>query len=597
MGQLIQELKRRNVIRVAVAYAVAAWILIEVTSTIFPILSLPTWSVTLVTVFLLIGFPLVLVFSWAYEITPEGIKKEKDVERSELITRETAKKLDIAVIVLLLLAMGGLVVDRLIPDATTPATEATANSVAVASVPDQSIAVLPFADMSPEGDQEYFSDGISEELLNVLAKIPGLRVVARTSSFQFKGENRDIIDIGQKLNVAHVLEGSVRKAGSQIRVTAQLVDATTGFHLWSETYDRELENIFAVQDDISAAIVKALKVRLLDDQAEDLLAASTAPEAFEAYLLGKHLLGRDFTVAGIRSAAEQFERAVSIDPNYAPAWANRSLALRALAIATGTATAPSEKAYREAREYAERAIELDPDLDIAYRALGLISLDQFEFVAAKQNFERALSIGPGDAENIRVDAYLMLHAGQVEAAVSRVQESLELDPLSIGTLYGLAMNQIDLNNLADAEATLTRMETINSADARVPIVRSGLALRGGQFSVAIEHAEQIPDSRDYLKYMYLTEAHNKLGEQELADQYLKLLIDRFGGFAGREIAQVYAQRGEPDRAFEWLDRGWKAGDPGVTQINFDWRFEPLKEDPRFDAFVEKIGLKAIMTTD
>jgi TolB-like protein len=244
MGQLIQELKRRNVIRAAVAYAVAAWILIEVTSTIFPILSLPTWSVTLVTIFLLIGFPLVLVFSWAYEITPEGIKKEQDVERSESITRETAKKLDIAVIVLLILAMGGLVVDRLIPDATTPATEATADNVAVASVPDQSIAVLPFANMSADPDNEYFSDGLSEELLNLLAKIPELKVAARTSAFAFKNKDTDATEIAKQLRVAHVLEGSVRQSGDRIRVTAQLIDASNGYHLWSKTWERTLTDVF-----------------------------------------------------------------------------------------------------------------------------------------------------------------------------------------------------------------------------------------------------------------------------------------------------------------------------------------------------------------
>jgi TolB-like protein len=283
--------------------------------------------VTLVTVFLLIGFPLVLVFTWAYEITPEGIKKEKDVERSESITRETAKKLDIAVIVLLILAMGGLVVDRLIPDATTPATEATADNVAVTSAPDQSIAILPFADMSPEGDQEYFSDGISEELLNVLAKIPGLRVVARTSSFQFKGENRDIIDIGQRLNVAHILEGSVRKSGNKLRITAQLIKADDGFHLWSESYDRDLDDIFAVQEEIATAIIGALKVELALVAGEAvrptvIQAANTA--AYEAYLLGRELIrlrGRQ----NLEAAVRHLERSLSLDERFAPAHAQLAI--------------------------------------------------------------------------------------------------------------------------------------------------------------------------------------------------------------------------------------------------------------------------------
>ena len=271
MGRLIQELKRRNVIRVAVAYAVSAWLLIQVSDTVFPMLKLPEWTATFVAVLLIIGFPIALIFAWAYELTPEGIKLEKHVVRDESISHLTGRKLDFAVIATLVVALGYFAFDKFVLDPSRDAElmQTTAEVVieqatetGKSGIPDKSIAVLPFVNMSSDPEQEYFSDGISEELLNVLAKIPGLRVAARTSSFQFKGENRDIIDIGQQLNVALVLEGSVRKAGLQIRITAQLIDARNGFHLWSETYDRELENIFAVQDEISAAIVGALKEHL-----------------------------------------------------------------------------------------------------------------------------------------------------------------------------------------------------------------------------------------------------------------------------------------------------------------------------------------------
>jgi TolB-like protein len=301
----IKELKRRNVIRVAIAYAVAAWLLIEITATTFPILKLPDWSVTLVTVFVLIGFPLALIFAWAYELTPEGLKKEKDVDRSESITHITGRKLDFAIIAVLAIAL-----------VFFASTHQWGSETGNAETADKSIAVLAFADLSREGDQEYFSDGISEELLNVLAKIPGLRVAARTSSFQFKGENRDIIDIGKQLNVAMVLEGSVRKADLQIRITAQLVDARSGFHLWSETYDRELANIFAVQDEISAAIVEALKEHLgLQVEAAPRMIAAANNDAHEAYLRGRHLVVQR-TKATIEGAVREFERNWRLRPSF-----------------------------------------------------------------------------------------------------------------------------------------------------------------------------------------------------------------------------------------------------------------------------------------
>ena len=253
---LFNELKRRNVFRVGIAYIVMAWLVLQVADVILNNITAPGWVFHVLLLFLAIGFPFAVFFAWAFELTPEGLKKEKDVDRSKSVTRITARKLDYVVIAVLVLALAYFTFDKFVLDPLRDA------ELVQATTADKSIAVLPFVNMSNDPEQEYFSDGISEELLNVLAQFPGLQVAARTSAFQFKGQNRDIAGIAKQLHVNHVLEGSVRKAGNRLRITAQLIDADSGFQLWSETYDRELDDIFAIQDEISAAIGDALMIEL-----------------------------------------------------------------------------------------------------------------------------------------------------------------------------------------------------------------------------------------------------------------------------------------------------------------------------------------------
>ena len=290
---VIAELKRRNVFRVAALYLVAAWVLLQVGDLLFGLLGLPAWSNKLLFAGLVLGFVPALIFSWVYELTPEGLKREHEIERNASITAATARKLDLIVVGLLVIAIVVVAVERFIPrTAPIPAATDAASGASSAEAPVQaaakSIAVLPFADMSSGKDQEYFADGLSEELLNLLAKLPELRVIGRTSSFQFKGRNEDLRVIGEKLNVAHILEGSVRKSGEKVRITAQLIRAADGSHLWSETYDRTLDDIFVVQDDIAGEVVKALKLTLLGTA----LTTRSKPQDSEAYNLA--LQGRFF---------------------------------------------------------------------------------------------------------------------------------------------------------------------------------------------------------------------------------------------------------------------------------------------------------------
>ncbi|KPK58033.1 MAG: hypothetical protein AMJ59_16815, partial [Gammaproteobacteria bacterium SG8_31] len=313
-----EELKRRNVVKVAVLYIVASWLILQVADVLSSLLPVPEWTGALVFLFLALGFPLVMTFSWVYELTPEGLKREQD-----------GRKINIVIIVMLVLAIATVVVDRLLPR-QVPAVETAAVEESAAPgqadpsqlaaekfapPPDRSIAVLPFADMSPDKDQEYLSDGLSEELLNLLAKVPELRVASRTSAFSFKGKDVKIADVAAELNVAHVLEGSVRKAGNRVRITAQLIDAGTDVHLWSETWDRTLDDVFAIQDEIAANVVDELRVTLLGEAPT---IEETDPEAYNLFLQARHL-GRQGSGESMLRAVDLLKQVLAMDPDYVPA--------------------------------------------------------------------------------------------------------------------------------------------------------------------------------------------------------------------------------------------------------------------------------------
>src|SRR5262245_61529425 len=311
------ELKRRNVYKVAVAYGVAAWLTIQAASIFFPAFNAPQWAMQIVILILVVGFPIALVFSWAFEITPEGIVRESEIDPAKSIARKTGRKIVAITAVVAVIATGLFVfrmvgTDRRAGRSGDSEIEGRRN----ASLPQKSIAVLPFVDLSQAHDQEYFCDGISEEILDALAKVEGLRVVARTSSFSFKGKNADVGEIAQKLNVQNILEGSLRREGNRIRVTAQLVSARNGFHIWSDTFERELQGVFAVQDEITRSIVDALKMKLAVVPPAH---ARQNTEAYDLYLQGLYLSNKS-DEESLRKSLSLFQRALDIDPNFARAW-------------------------------------------------------------------------------------------------------------------------------------------------------------------------------------------------------------------------------------------------------------------------------------
>ncbi|MEJ2258405.1 MAG: hypothetical protein P8X98_15715 [Woeseiaceae bacterium] len=388
MNELLNELKRRNVFRVGVAYVVIAWLVAQVAELALDSFDAPSWVIKTILLLLALGLPAVLFFAWAFELTPEGLKKEKDVDRSQSITQQTGRKLNTTIMVMLVVAVGVLLFDKfaLRSDAPPPAVQETA-------VNDNSVAVLPFVDMSPARDQEYFTDGLTENLLHALAQVRELKVAGRTSSFAFKGQNQDLREIGRQLNVSNILEGSVQKMGERVRITTQLIETEGGYHLWSETFDRDLTDIFSVQDEIATAVAGALRENLLG---ETTISAGYSGnfEAYNAYLLGLSY-EKEKNFESWNKAEEQFRLALELDPNMALAWAALS------GVYSSQTGFGSEFAtgYERAREAALKAINLDPNLPEGYVALSRVQISHdWDWDGAEASLRRAQALRPGDSE-------------------------------------------------------------------------------------------------------------------------------------------------------------------------------------------------------
>lgn len=463
MSQLLQELKRRNVFRVSVAYIVVAWLIIQVIETVSDPLGLPDWTEAFFIVLMLAGLPVIVLFSWAFELTPEGLKKTREVDASESVTAVTGKKLNNTIIVVLVLSLSYFLWER--QGLVERAEQAPEHTAEVTETSGQaSIAVLPFVNMSADPDQEYFSDGISEELLNLLAKIPDLRVPARTSSFQFKGQNLDISEVAEQLNVKHVLEGSVRKADVRVRVTAQLIEAETGYHLWSDTYDRELDDIFAIQDEISAAIVTALSETLgLEVDAAPHVKGAANPEAYNAFLLAQHQV-KERTKTDLESAIPNYERALELDPNYAPAHAGIGLAWYLLSATDSTyGTMPLEESLAKAMPHIETALGLDGELPEALGVMGLTLDARQRFEEAVPYYEKALALNPSLTDVRNWYSQTLGALGRQDASLAEMEKAYELDPLSVLTLNNYT-NELLLRRRFDAVGpVLDRLTQIDPA--------------------------------------------------------------------------------------------------------------------------------------
>ena len=439
---LFNELKRRNVFRAGIAYVVSAWLLMQVADIMLDAFELPEMAMRLIIVMLAIGLPVVLAAAWAYELTPDGIMREKEVDRSQSIAPQTGKKLNNLIFSVMALAIAYFAYDKFMPSQSIGEAlgEATSWSASGPGQEHPTIAVLPFVNMSSDPEQEYFSDGISEEILNVLAQVRGLRVAGRTSSFAFKGRNEDLRQIGDTLGVEHILEGSVRRSGDQVRITAQLIQVKDGFHLWSETFDRQFIDIFAIQDEISAAILQQLKAQLLDG--DSIAVSRTDTAAFDLYLQAR-LRMRERTENSLLTAVETLDKAIAADPSFAPAWAQRGIASIFLSKGPGFyGSIPAEQATSEGKRYLDEALHLNPKLAEAMAGMGLYYFARNDSEESISYLKRALAINPSliDALNWLNVGYMAL--GQIRDSLAVSEEIRLRDPwLCVSELLRICLFQ------------------------------------------------------------------------------------------------------------------------------------------------------------
>ncbi|HET7292314.1 MAG TPA: protein kinase [Vicinamibacteria bacterium] len=448
-----------------------------------------------------------------------------------------------------------------------------------------SIAVLPFVDMSPARDQEYFADGLAEELLNSLARTPGLRVAGRTSSFQFKGRNEDMRVIGRLLNVTTLLEGSVRKAGARIRITAQLVKVEDGFHLWSETYDRELDDVLAVQDDIARAVSGALKLTLLGGGATPPAAGSKSAASYNLYLQGRHIQARR-TKADLERASDYFRQALELDPGYARAWLGLANS-HALLAASGDVT-PAD-GYAKARSEAEKALELDPGLAEAHATLGwILTGHDWDWDGAEAAYRRALALDPANPMVLRRAATLRATLGRFDEAIELDRRAIDLDPLSVACHYNLGLHAWYAGRPAEAEAALRKVLELNPEYPLAHLMIGLIRLTASRPDEALRETEQEKDHAWVLYGRAL--AHHALGRSREADSALADLLDLKRDTWAYQFAEIHAYRGEADEAFAWLETAHARRDSGLSDIKGDPLFGRLEGDPRFARFLEKMRL-------
>jgi len=594
---LFNELKRRNVFKVGVAYVIISWLVAQVLQLVFESFGTPDWVMKTVLVLLATGLPFVLFFAWAFEITPEGIKRESEIDRSKSITTQTGRKLNNAIVVVLVLALGYFAVDKFVLSPARDAAlveaakqeiqqqEAVRDAASTETQPDKSIAVLPFVNMSGDEENEYFSDGLTEELLNALARIKELKVTGRTSSFAFKGKNTDLREIGQMLGVAHILEGSVRKANDRVRITAQLIKAEDGYHLWSETFDRQLDDIFAIQEEIATRVASELSATLLGKADEQLVHTDTTnTQAYEDYLRGRYLFLRDPDDVQLQNEAEQlFQHAIDLDPDFTLAWYGQ---FGVLNYRQRAGSIDYKEGAAKMRELADKMIGMDPDLPESHLAAARASMVEMNWPEVEAATRKALQLSPGDIDALNTMSGLMVILNRGDDALEYALEAQARDPLNFSSLNNLAIAYTKLGRCEDVEAVMqSALSLVPKASRYHGMLGNCWLMQRGEPEKAIPLYTSEP--LDFIRLTGLAIAYDKLGDRARAQEYLDQLIASEGDDASYQYAQIYAQWGETDKALDALDHAWEIGDPGVIIMNTDDHMDPLRDQPRFVSLMEK----------
>ena len=515
---------------------------------------------------LALGLPIAVTLAWFH-----GHRAQHRISRAELAT-----------LVTLLLVAGSALWFLARTERARVASSAVATSIPFAKpLGDKSIAVLPFVDMSEKKDQEYFSDGLSEELIDLLAQTRDLQVIARTSSFYFKGKQVTIADIAKTLGAANILEGSVRKAGNTIRVTAQLIRADTGLHLWSESYDRDVSEIFKVQDEVAMAVVGALKLKLAPSRQSEDTERSENPEAYDQYLLGKQLNHRG-KLEDFRRAVAADLKAVALDPGYAAAYA--ALAFNESHAATQTGDAGG---FDRARRAAEKAISLAPQLAAGYRARAVAQLFTLDFPGAQADEQKALTLASGDSRVQNDYGYLLATFGRLPDAIATMNRAIVLDPLNSDAWGNLGSYLTAQRNFPAARRALQRALAISPDDVETHFGLGSLNLLDGQLDAALAEFTKSDDANRLQGEAIL--AHTR-GDNKKSQQELEQLITKYASASAYQVAAVYAWRGEKDKAFQWLQRAYRQRDAGLAMITYDPFLTRIRADPRFGVALQQLKL-------
>jgi TolB-like protein len=579
----LAELKRRNVYKVAVAYAVISWLLIQAASILLPTFEAPSWVMKAFIVLLALGFILAVFVSWAFEATPEGLKRTGDVSPEVAATLPTwsARKFAAFITLIALLAVGLLALDIL---RRKPAPQPPTGSERAA--PQKSIAVLPLLNESGDPKDEYFSDGLSEELIAALAQITELKVIGRSSSFRFKDRKEEPKTIGEKLGVATLLEGTVRKQGERVRIVAELINAADGIELWTRTFDRELKDIFAVQQEIAAAVASSLKATLLGAN-QPSAANPTTAEAHNAYLQGHYYFGRR-NLEDYRKAVGYYDEAIRLDQDYGLAYAERSEVWTLIGDLTGKGK--TETAWPKARSDAEKAVTIAPTLPEAHAALGWVRFfAEWRFAEGLSELKRAKELAPANPTANDLLARVIVYLGKLDEAENQGRQAVELDPLATPPHNNLARILWYEGKLDEADAVARKAAELQPSAASSRRWQVLVAIKQGDSEKALREAQLEPDP-SYRRFE-LAVAQYARGDQKAADAALADLMANNQGL-DYQVAQVYAVRGEKEKAFEWLQIAFDNHDTGMLALLVDPLLNSLRDDPRYNTLIAKMNFPA-----
>ena len=548
------ELKRRNVYKVAIAYVVAGWALSQGIAQVFPVFDIPNWAIRLIVLLIILGLPIAMVLAWMFEITPQGIKRTEDVDVTQ------SHSIGGAWIYIVVLGAVISVALFFLGRYTARESASAAHTESVTRIPQKSIAVLPLLNESGDPKDEYFSDGLSEELIAALAQIRDLKVIGRSSSFRFKERREESKTIGEKLGVATLLEGTVRKQGDRVRIVAELINAADGIELWTRTFDRQLKDIFAVQTEIAAAVAESLKATLLGaNEGSAPTPATKNTEAHNAYLQG-HFHFQRRNLEDFRKAVGYFDEAIGLDPDYALAYAERCEALTLIGDLS-----EDKSAWSKARSDAEKAVAIAPDLAEAHAALGWVRFFvEWKFAEGLSELNRAKELSPANPTANDLLARVIVYLGRIDEAEKQARHAVELDPLSFTTQNNLARVFFVEGRFDEANATARKAAELQPGAAFSHRLQVLIAVQRGDGETALREAQLEPDE-GYRRFE-LALAHYARGDRQAANTALADLIANGRDQLAYQIAQVYAVRGETDKAFEWLQIAFDNHDTGTLGL-------------------------------